>query len=129
MSGEATDLSARLWDERAVLERLVALVDDPDTGADDGPRAAATATALPLLDRLRALRLEQDVLVHALAEQWGAAPDTATLRSLERVAPPPWDLLLPDHLAALATLSARLDSLVPLGPVRDAWDRISPRAR
>lgn len=116
MSGEATDLSARLWDERALLTRLVAAVEEPDH-------------ALTLLDGLRTLRLEQDVLVHALAEQWGTAPDTATLRSLERVAPTPWDLLLPDHLAALATLTAELDARIPPGAVRDRWERLSPRAR
>ena len=116
VSGEATDLSARLWDERALLGELV-------EAAQDADRARA------LLDRLRGLRLEQDVLVHALAEQWGTAPDTATLRSLERVAPPPWDLLLPDHLAALATLDAELDALLPPGLVRGTWDRIGRRAR
>ena len=120
MSGEATDLSARLWEERALLGDLVGATAEP-AGGPDG--------ALLLLDRLRGLRLEQDVLVHALAEQWGTAPDTATLRSLERVAPPPWDLLLPDHLAALATLTAELDVLLPPGAVREVWDRVSPRAR
>ncbi|MDM7886681.1 MULTISPECIES: hypothetical protein [Curtobacterium] len=116
MSGAATDLSARLWDERDVLGRLVLAVDD-------------AARADPLLDRLQTLRLEQDVLVHALAEQWGAAPDTATLRTLERVAPPPWDLLLPDHLAALTTLTAELDGIVPVGPVGDRWDRLRSAPR
>ncbi|PZF56254.1 hypothetical protein DEJ23_10295 [Curtobacterium sp. MCSS17_008] len=116
MSGEATDLSARLWDERALLGDLVTAAQEPDR-------------ALALLDRLRVLRLEQDVLVHALAGQWGTAPDTATLRSLERVAPPPWDLLLPDHLAALATLTAELDALVPSGAVRERWDRVRGASR
>jgi len=116
MTGEATDLSARLWDERDLLGRLVDAAGDPDR-------------ALPLLDRLPALRLEQDVLVHALAEQWGTAPDTATLRSLERVAPSPWDLLLPDHLAALATLTAELDATTAPGPVRDRWDRLRSAPR
>lgn len=116
MSGEATDLSARLWDERALLGDLV-------TAAADRDRTRH------LLDRLRELRLEQDVLVHALAEQWGTDPDTATLRSVGRVAPPPWDLLLPEHLGALASLTAEVDALLPPGPVRDAWDRISPRGR
>lgn len=116
MIGEATDLSARLWDERALLGDLVTAAADPDR-------------VRRLLDRLRELRLEQDVLVHALAEQWGTGPDTATLRSLERVAPPPWDLLLPEHLTALASLTAEVAAVLPPGPVRDAWDRISPRAR
>jgi hypothetical protein len=116
VSGEATDLSARLWDERALLGELVTTAADPDR-------------ARRLLDRLRDLRLEQDVLVHALAEQWGTPPGTATLRALERIAPPPWDLLLPDHLAALTTLTAEVDALLPPGPLRDTWDRISPRAR
>lgn len=116
MNGEATDLSARLWDERALLGDLLTSATDPDR-------------VRHLLDRYRALHLEQDVLVHALAERWGTDPDTATLRSLERVAPPPWDMILPEHLAALTDLVAEVDTLLPPGPLRDAWDRISPRAR
>ncbi|MFJ3030361.1 hypothetical protein ACIPEQ_16100 [Curtobacterium sp. NPDC087080] len=116
MSGEATDLSARLWDERALLGDLVTAAAEPDRTGQ-------------LLDRLRALRLEQDVLVHALAEQWGTDPETATLRSIERVAPVPWDLLLPEHLTALADLTAEVDALLPPGALRDTWDRISPRGR
>ncbi|WP_058748811.1 hypothetical protein [Curtobacterium oceanosedimentum] len=115
VNGEATDLSARLWDERALLGDLV-------TAAADIDRTRH------LLGRLRELHLERDVLVHALAERWGTDPDTATLRSLEGVAPPPWDLILPEHLAALTALVAEVDTLLPPGPLRDAWDRISPRA-
>ncbi|WP_137766099.1 hypothetical protein [Curtobacterium sp. SGAir0471] len=116
MNGVATDLSARLWDERALLGDLITA-------------AADTDRIRHLLGRLRNLHLERDVLVHALAERWGTDPDTATLRSLERVAPPPWDLILPEHLAALTALVAEVDLLLPPGPLRDTWVRISPRAR
>ncbi|MGN7192068.1 hypothetical protein [Curtobacterium sp. MCBA15_004] len=152
MHGEATDLSARLWDERAVLAQLV----------DDADRADVVPA---LFERLRALRLERDVLVHALAARWGAAQpdrrdalghpdgthlpgsalaaggteapgstddaDPDALAALAAVAPPPWDLLLPGHVAALDRLAAEVTAALPPGPLRDEWERldVTPRRR
>lgn len=113
MSGAATDLSARLWDERALLGQLRDAVDD--------------AARSVLLDRLAAVRLERDVLVHALAEQWGAPGRDHTLPALLDVAPVPWDLLLPDHLAAITALHDEVDAVLPPGPVRERWDRLTAR--
>lgn len=113
MSGAATDLSARLWDERALLGQLRDATDDPARSV--------------LLDRLAEVRLERDVLVHALAEQWGAPGRDHTLPALLDVAPVPWDLLLPEHLAAITALHDEVDAVLPPGPVRERWDRLTAR--
>ncbi len=119
MRGAATDLSARLWDERALLARLLEVGDRPDD-------------ALPVLDRLRSVRLERDVLVHALADPWYLPADSVGVRALAAATPPPpWDLIVPEHLAALDALDADLDRTLPPGAVRDRWERlrVTPRGR
>ncbi|GGL87445.1 hypothetical protein GCM10009706_27510 [Curtobacterium citreum] len=113
MRGAATDLSARLWDERALLGQLRDAVDDPARSV--------------VLDRLGEVRLERDVLVHAVAEQWGAPGRDHTLPALLDVAPVPWNLLLPDHLAAITALHDEVDAVLPPGPVRERWDRVTAR--
>jgi len=113
--GEATDLSARLWDERAVLAQLV----------DDADRSDVVAA---LFERLRALRLERDVLVHALAARWGAEPSDRHHRSGQREDTPAAG---PDALAALAAVAPPPWDLLPPGPLRDDWQRlaVTPRRR
>ncbi len=114
MRGAATDLSARLWDERALLGQLRDAVDDP-------------ARAV-LLDRLGEVRLERDVLVHTPSPSSGERRDANhTLPALLDVAPVPWDLLLPDHLAAITALHDEVDAVLPPGPVRERWDRVTAR--
>ncbi|MBT2502415.1 hypothetical protein [Curtobacterium sp. ISL-83] len=115
------DLSARLWDERAALAELAGVVDRPDD-------------ATVVLDRLQRLRLERDVLVAGVLEQWGAGVDGVGLDALDAAAafpgalPVPWDLLLPEHVVALRGAAAAVDAAGPPGAVRDRWHRFARSA-
>ncbi|WIB64132.1 hypothetical protein [Curtobacterium sp. MCBD17_040] len=96
----AGDLSAALWNERALLERLV--------GAIRTARPAAECDAV--LEDLRAVRLVRDVHLATVLRDLHRAEDAGLSALLEPGLPAPWNLILPEHVTAIRALAAEIDA-------------------
>lgn len=109
----ATELSAQLWKERALVELLVFKLDELELLLAAGRSRwvpQATKEIEQVLDRMRAAGLGRAVDVSDVADEWGCSPDAA-LRELVAAAPPGvWADILDAHLQALIALTDEVRS-------------------
>lgn len=112
----ATELSAHLWKERALVELLLFKLEELELLlAGDRSRwiPQATKEIEQVLERMSMAGLDRAIDVSEVAEEWGCAPE-ATLRDLVAAAPPAvWADIFGSHLRALTELT---------GDVRSAAD-------
>ncbi len=104
----ATEVSAQLWKERALVELLLFKLDELELLlAGDRSRwiPQATKELEQVLDRVGAAGLGRAIDISEVAEEWGCAPD-APLRVLVAAAPPGvWADIFGSHLLALTALA------------------------
>ncbi|NEN05208.1 flagellar protein FlgN [Diaminobutyricibacter tongyongensis] len=109
----ATELSAQLWKERALVELLVFKLDELELLLVAGRSRwvpQATKEIEQVLDRMRAAGLGRAVDFSDVAEEWGCSPDAA-LRELVAAAPPGvWADIFDAHLQALIALADEVRS-------------------
>jgi hypothetical protein len=109
----ATELSAQLWKERALVELLLFKLDELELVLAAGRSRwvpQATKEIEQVLDRMRAAGLGRAVDVSAVADEWGCSPD-ASLRDLVAAAPPGvWADIFGAHLQALTALADEVRS-------------------
>jgi diguanylate cyclase (GGDEF)-like protein/PAS domain S-box-containing protein len=116
----SAELSAVLWQERQLLERLLAatghpsLTHSPDPVSPGGPAAVPPHTvgspgaAAALRDELGLIRLTRDIEMVVVAEDWGLDP-AAGLPGLAAGAPSEsWRWIFDSHHQALTDLRIRL---------------------
>lgn len=107
----ATELSAQLWKERALIELLLFKLDELELIVADNrsrwvPRA--TKEIEQVLDRMSTAGLARAIDVSGVAEEWGCSPE-AGLRELVAAAPAGvWGDLLDSHLQALLDLAGEV---------------------
>lgn len=108
------DLTRRLWDERRVVTYLLykLTIARLMLAADDRrfvPEALREVDRA--VDLLRDGELRRDSALRAVADVWQLAPEDLGLPELARLAPPPFDHVFAEHLAAFRTLSAEIDDV------------------
>ncbi len=105
-----TELTVTLWQERQVLEELLAATGQalaPPRDSAEGPADAPRAES-ELRKELGLIRLARDVEVAAVAREWGLGPATG-LAGLAAGAPTDsWRWILDSHNQALTDLEVRL---------------------
>jgi hypothetical protein len=103
----ATELSAQLWNERALVELLLFKLEELELLLADGRSRwvpQATKEIEQTLERMSASGLSRALDVSEVADEWGCSPD-ATLRELTAAAPPGvWSDIFGSHLQALVSL-------------------------
>jgi hypothetical protein len=102
-----TELSAVLWIERRLLERLLFKLEEEQLVLTSGrarwlPEAAAEVEAV--IEEIRTSDLGRAFEVDQVAAELGIAPG-ASLLELSQAAPEPWDELLRSHRDAFITLT------------------------
>jgi hypothetical protein len=104
----ATELSAELWKERALLELLLFKLEELELlVGDDRSRwiPQATKEIDQVLERMSAAGLGRAIDVSDVAEEWGCSPDSG-LRELVAAAPSGvWADLFDSHLQAFIGLA------------------------
>ncbi len=109
----ATELSAQLWKERALVELLLFKLEELELLlADDRSRwiPHATKELEQVLERMSTAGLGRAIDVSEVADEWGCSPD-ATLRELIAAAPPgAWADIFESHLQALTAVAAEIST-------------------
>jgi hypothetical protein len=109
----ATELSALLWKERALVDLLLFKLEELELLlADDRARwiPQASKEIEQVLERMSAAGLSRAIDAAEVADEWGCSPDAA-LRELVAAAPPGvWSDIFGSHLQAFATLSDEVGS-------------------
>ncbi len=104
----ATELSAQLWKERALVELLLFKLEELElilAGGRSRWIPQATKEIEQVLERMGSAGLGRAIDVAEVAEEWGCSPD-ATLRDLVAAAPPgAWADIFGAHLQAFTTLT------------------------
>ncbi len=104
----ATELSAQLWKERALVELLLFKLEELELLLAGGrsrwiPQAAKEIEQV--LERMSTAGLGRALDVSEVADEWGCSPDAA-LRELVAAAPPGvWTEIFGSHLQSLSTLA------------------------
>ncbi|GGH99268.1 flagellar export chaperone FlgN [Arthrobacter liuii] len=110
----ANDLSALLWRERALLERLLLKLETERFFLREGSLhwlGHSTEELRDVLGRLRLEELARSVEVSLLAREW-SAPDSVTLGGLVAHAPTSvWAEILGAHLTAMSVQARRVMAL------------------
>ncbi|WP_159802688.1 putative bifunctional diguanylate cyclase/phosphodiesterase [Arthrobacter zhaoguopingii] len=119
-----TELTVTLWQERRVLEELLAATGQalaPPRDSAQGPAEAPRAES-DLRKELGLIRLARDVEMAAVAQEWGLGPATG-LAGLAAGAPTDsWGWILDSHHQALTDLEVRLSA----GRAAEALDTTPP---
>ncbi|MEW1955619.1 flagellar protein FlgN [Terrabacter sp. NPDC080008] len=112
--GTVSDLSARLWHERELLDLLTFKLEEEQLLLTAGRTrwiSHATREVEQVLERLRAAGLERAAAAATVAHEW-SLPADATLRDLAAGAPDgAWSEILSAHLAAMTEQSATIRAL------------------
>ncbi|MDP5226352.1 MULTISPECIES: flagellar protein FlgN [Arthrobacter] len=108
------DLSARLWEERELLDLLTFKLEEEQLLLTAGKTRwlpHATREVEQVLERLAASGLARAVAASGVALEWGL-PEESTLRELAGGAPEgPWGEILSAHLAAMTDQTALIRQL------------------
>lgn len=108
------DLSARLWQERELLDLLTFKLEEEQLLLTAGKTqwlSHATREVEHVLERLQTAGLERAMAAGAVARDWDL-PEESTLRDLAAGAPDgPWADILAAHLTALTDQTARIRQL------------------
>jgi flagellar biosynthesis/type III secretory pathway chaperone len=108
------DLSARLWQERELLDLLTFKLEEEQLLLTAGKTqwlSHATREVEQVVERLQLAGLDRAVAAAAVARDWGL-PEEATLRELAAGAPDStWAELLTAHLSALTEQTAHIRQL------------------
>jgi hypothetical protein len=108
------EVAARLWDERRIVTFLLyrltvsrlLLAADERRFAPEALREVDRA-----VEMLRDGELRRDEAVRGLAGLWQVPPDEVSLPGLAAQAPPPFDHIFTEHLAAFRGLAAEIESV------------------
>ncbi|MGN6753580.1 MAG: flagellar protein FlgN [Intrasporangium sp.] len=108
------DLSARLWQERELLDLLTFKLEEEQLLLTAGKTqwlSHASREVEHVLERLQTAGLERAVVAGAVAREWNL-PEEATLGDLAAAAPEgPWAEILSAHLTALTEQAAHIRQL------------------
>ncbi|MBJ2119529.1 EAL domain-containing protein [Arthrobacter sp. MSA 4-2] len=117
-----TELTVTLWQERRVLEELLAATGQALAPPRDSAQGEAPRAASDLREELGLIRLARDVELAAVAQEWGLGPATG-LAGLAAGAPTDsWRWVLDSHHQALTDLEVRLGA----GRAAEAPDTTPP---